>query len=634
MANNPLPDGIVWDDEVAPVQGGAEAPPEDVTWDAPLSKPVSNLTQLIQKHASAYGIPIDTAMKLVQQESRGDPKATSRAGAKGLMQLMPGTARDVGVFNPYDPDQNVGGGMKYLRQLLDKYDGNMQSALAAYNMGPGAFDLFLKGKRGMPTETINYVKSITGTGFRGAYANEPADMTGMQGAGDVSQIPSGQHMKSISATLPLVGAMVGGTLAAPLNVVAPGVAEVAGATGGYLIGKQAQNRLDELTGNKEPTDLAGAAQEVVSEVPDAATMALAGPVGGKIIEGAAGLVGKVIRPVIGSLTGKGTGAVEEAIASGTKTGITRNPIKSATDFDRAMRDEITGEEVVQNARDALKTVKDQRGDAYTSILGKIQGRIGPIDTMPIKVELTNLVRRYNVKITPSGDLDFSRVAMGKAGRDDIREIVEKVRNWGSVPEDNTAIGLDVLKRQLDDFYSESSQARAFVTALRNKVKDTIVAQVPQYAEMTKGYAEATKLIKDLEAGLMLRKQGMTGRVTADMTLRRLTSAMRDNFPLRRELVNAMSNQSGVDLGGQIAGYAMSDVLPSGLMRIGAATISAAEMLRLVEPKYLAIIVSASPRVQGEFLRLFGKGLSELKGTAPLAARAITAAQQNQEGPTK
>ena len=118
---------------------------------------VQGLTPAITKAAQANGLDPRLVQAVVEAESGGNPSATSDKGAMGLMQLMPQTAHDMGLTDPYDPAQNLEGGSRYLRSMIDKF-GDLPLAIAAYNAGPGA----VTKAHGIPPypETQHYVKHV------------------------------------------------------------------------------------------------------------------------------------------------------------------------------------------------------------------------------------------------------------------------------------------------------------------------------------------------------------------------------------------------------------------------------------------------------------------------------------------
>jgi soluble lytic murein transglycosylase-like protein len=116
------------------------------------------LQQVIDEAARKHQLPVKLLTAIIKVESNFNPRAVSSEGASGLMQLMPSTARKLGVTNIFDIKQNIDGGSRYLKKMLDRYEGKLELALAAYNAGPGAVDKH----GGVPPyqETRNYVKKV------------------------------------------------------------------------------------------------------------------------------------------------------------------------------------------------------------------------------------------------------------------------------------------------------------------------------------------------------------------------------------------------------------------------------------------------------------------------------------------
>lgn len=134
------------------------------TYNSPSEDTKSQINSVIEKTAQKYGLDSDFVKAIVGQESSYNPDAVSKAGAMGLMQLMPKTSESLGVKNPFDVLENIDGGTRYIKQLVDSFGGNKELALSAYNGGISRMN-----NRGvdtteeinkMPKETQNYVEKV------------------------------------------------------------------------------------------------------------------------------------------------------------------------------------------------------------------------------------------------------------------------------------------------------------------------------------------------------------------------------------------------------------------------------------------------------------------------------------------
>jgi soluble lytic murein transglycosylase-like protein len=124
----------------------------------PAIVPPAQIDRLVSANAGAWGVDPALVKAIIANESGFDANATSKTGAQGLMQLEPGTAAELGVTDAYDPAQNISGGTRYIRGLLDRFHGDLRLAIAAYNAGPGAVVKY----NGVPpyAETQQYVENV------------------------------------------------------------------------------------------------------------------------------------------------------------------------------------------------------------------------------------------------------------------------------------------------------------------------------------------------------------------------------------------------------------------------------------------------------------------------------------------
>lgn len=315
-------------------------------------------------------------------------------------------------------------------------------------------------------------------------------------------------------------------------------------------------------------------------------------------------IGKVGSSIVGeATTGAGKYAIEEAY-------------KGGKGFTEGLRGRIEPETIIGQAKGALNQVKADRLSEYTSKLDDISQITQQLDATPIKNRLVNYLKSYNVNRTNKG-LDFSRSTLNNNARKDVSEIVRTIDDWGSRADDFTPKGLDILKRRLDDFYSESKNSRAMVAGLRNEVKKVLVENVPQYYEMTKGYADTTNMITEMEKALSLGK-----RSSIDTATRKLAGAMRENQTFKNSLISKLDELGGSDLLSQLAGVSMSTYVPQGLVgRLGAIG-EIAGLITTFDPIFAAALISSSPKIAGELINALGKSIRTYQKTRQYIPKGI------------
>jgi len=328
----------------------------------------------------------------------------------------------------------------------------------------------------------------------------------------------------------------------------------------------------------------------------------------KVVKPVIGAVGKVAKETTGALTGGGPGFIEEMKLGGAAA-------------DKVMRGNVTGEQVVKHAKDAFKSMYNMMRDEYLVKLDKI--RVNPKALKSVQDDLVNTLKTISdddhfgvgVSIHPvTGEpiINFRTGASPYGGTGStitehqraVRNAIKDVIQW----QDNSAKGLDVLKKRLGDFVDQTGQrtpARSFITQLRNNLSDGLKNAIPEYEAMTKPYHDSINLLKDIESNLMIRKEGMSGRITADQTLRRLSSSLREGFEMRKTLLRTLGNKSGMDIPGEVAGYIATQWIPRGIIGKGLAAGNI-YALHFLNPKLWPILAASSPRIVGEFLSAYGK----------------------------
>jgi len=359
----------------------------------------------------------------------------------------------------------------------------------------------------------------------------------------------------------------------------------------------------------------GAAAGLVGE--DAGTGAMIGGAFPPAVK-AAGMAGAGLRSAGEHILGKMTGTSAETLREAFKAGKT-----GATDFLENMRGQVPFDDIVNSAKEGLRTMRQERGAAYRGGMVDIKGDKSVLDMMPIAKAVQDI---------KSSGLFKGKVINQKAGGT-IDEIATIVDDWAKSPaaEFHTPEGLDALKQAIGDIRDStdfSTPARRAADSVYNAVKSQIEKQAPKYSEVMKDYAEASQTIKEIEKALSLGE-----KASKDTAMRKLQSLMRNNantnYGNRLDLAKTLEEKGGVSLNPAIAGQALSSWTPRGLQ--GLMTGGAAPVMALTGNPVAAVGLAAgsSPRLVGEMA--YGAGRMAGAGRNALASAtrgALPAQSQN------
>lgn len=319
--------------------------------------------------------------------------------------------------------------------------------------------------------------------------------------------------------------------------------------------------------------------------------------------------GEVLSEVTGATTGAGRIAVEKSV-------------EGSNAFVKAMRGGTEQTEILDRTKGALRSIAEERRANYRRDIADLKGSTKTIDLAPLKNKTKDLLARYNIKES-GGELDFSRSAIDRTEREKVSQIFQDISDWGTQPGDNSPAMLDVLKKRLDDFYSESKNSRAIVTELKQTIGNQLEKTVPGYKKMNQEYAQSLDLEREIEKALSIGKRG-----SADTALRKLMSSLKQNNDFRADMVRKLEQAGGGQILDELAGVALQGAYSPTVYGRMVAGVGA--LASLLDPKFAAIFAMASPRVVGELGLLFGRTKRAL-GASRVAPAARTGFQLGRLG---
>ena len=299
---------------------------------------------------------------------------------------------------------------------------------------------------------------------------------------------------------------------------------------------------------------------------------------------------------------------------GKTTGTSADTIREAfkqwatSEFKEALRGTKAPEQILEDVRTGLQEIKDNRSVAYWEKYKLLQRNKSKLPLENLKNEFADTIKNdYGVTIWDDWKLDFSQSKITQpTSQSHIQAMYDDLSNW----KDNTPVGQDILKQRLQDRYigtAESAKSDRLSTTFANKVKKNIVDVVPEYAEMTKWFEEATKKINDITKGLSLGKAAST-----QTQLTKLMSVLRDNFAARQDMIKVIEESTGKNIRAQVAGASLNPALAKWLAWV--ITWGWIVFGQLANPGFWGWLALASPRLIGELAAAVGTTADKIKST--------------------
>ena len=331
-----------------------------------------------------------------------------------------------------------------------------------------------------------------------------------------------------------------------------------------------------------------------------ATLLKAAPTAGRALKGTAKAIGEVATAEnAGNLLAEISGKMTNTSPYNTKRGFAAGYEKNPAILEAAKEGAVSAPEIVGSVREAFQGVKERKSQAYKEGIASTQGNQVFLDFKPIREAFNETVESLKSK-----NLGVEASKVGPDTMAKVHEIEVILSEWERKPELHTAGGLDDLKQRIDDVYSQgmTNQAKRVMTATRNKVKETISKQDPNYEKTMADYEEGLKLEREIQQAL-----GLGDKTGVDTTIRKLAQVFSNKSTLskqyRLELLQELEKVGGKNLIDKLAGYAMGQSAPGALQLL--ADLGVAAGAHMISPEAGVTTLAALAAAQSPKIALYG-----------------------------